>query len=163
MKKLYLVRHAKSSWKNSGQRDFDRPLNKRGCNDAQEMGRRLNRSGEQPDLIVSSEANRAITTAEKLKSEFQNDPELRTDARLYHSSAATILNVINETSDRINTLCIVCHNPGISELNYLLTGNPIQMVTAAVATIGLEINEWKEAFSDCGILLVYDYPKSINE
>ena len=64
MKKLVLIRHAKSSWKNPGLRDFDRPLNKRGKADAPEMGRRLALRSLMPDRLLSSPAKRAIRTAE---------------------------------------------------------------------------------------------------
>ena len=64
MKRLVLIRHAKSSWKNPGLRDFDRPLNKRGKADAPEMGRRLAQRSLMPDRLLSSPAKRAIRTAE---------------------------------------------------------------------------------------------------
>lgn len=161
MKTLYLIRHAKSSWKDSGMTDFERPLNERGDRDASEMGRRLKERNDIPDLIISSEAKRALTTAKKIRAELQGDVDFMTDPRLYHSSPSTILKVINEVGAHIQRLCIVCHNPGISELNYVLTGQPIEMVTAAIAKIELDIDGWEAAYHGCGSLVHFDYPKNI--
>jgi phosphohistidine phosphatase len=160
MKTLYLIRHAKSSWKASGMTDFERPLNERGNQDASEMGRRLKERNDIPDLIISSEAKRALTTAKKIQAALQGDVEFMTDQRLYHSSPDTILKVINEVGVHVKSMCIVCHNPGISELNYVLTGQPIQMVTTAIAKIEFDIDSWEAAYPGCGSLVHFDYPKN---
>jgi len=160
MKTLYLIRHAKSSWKDSGMTDFERPLNERGERDAGEMGRRLQERNDIPDLIISSEAKRALTTAKKIRAELQSNVEFFTDPRLYHSSPDTILKVINQVGVHVNSLCIVCHNPGISELFYALTGQPIEMVTTAIAKIELDIDGWEAAYHGCGSLVSFDYPKN---
>ena len=85
-KTLYLVRHAKSSWKDSSLDDRDRPLNKRGRRAAPDMGQRLAAQGHHPELIISSPANRARSTAKKIAEEIGYDPSLiRLDEALYFS------------------------------------------------------------------------------
>jgi phosphohistidine phosphatase len=85
MKTLLVLRHAKSSWKNANLADFDRPLNKRGKRDAPRMGELLRREGIVPDLIISSSAERALTTAEAVALACGYDLEIQTTRQLYHA------------------------------------------------------------------------------
>ncbi len=116
MKTLILVRHAKSSWAYPHLSDFDRPLNGRGKRDAPRMGRYLAERGIHADLIVSSPANRAITTARTIQ-EYQVSPKPRIveERSLYHASAATILRVVQAQPDDVNSLMIFGHNPGFTD------------------------------------------------
>ncbi|MBL4703334.1 MAG: histidine phosphatase family protein [Flavobacteriales bacterium] len=160
MKALYLIRHAKSNWKETNQTDFERGLNPRGNRDAPEMGKRLLNKNDVPHLIISSEANRAISTSKHLVEALElGSEQLKTDDRLYLAPPRDILQVINEVDNKIDSLGIVCHNPGISELNYALTGQALQMVTCAISKITFEVDSWKEVFNDNGTLVYYDYPK----
>jgi phosphohistidine phosphatase len=121
MKRLLLVRHAKSSWADPGQRDIDRPLNERGRRNAPEMGKRLRERGLVPDLIVSSPARRALATAQLLADAFgmaRGDIEI-VDA-LYEASTATWLETIGALPAAVGTALMVGHNPELTELANLL-------------------------------------------
>src|SRR5210317_2497081 len=108
MKTLTLVRHAKSSWKDSSLADRDRPLNKRGKRDAPEMGRRIVAAGIRPSLIVSSPAVRAWTTAKVIASEIGYPREfLQRDSALYLASVNGILDVIASQDTGFNSLMLV--------------------------------------------------------
>lgn len=161
MKTIYLIRHAKSSWKDQNMRDFDRPLNKRGLKDAPDMGQRMKKRGHIPELIISSEAKRAITTAKAIHQALELNPhQLTTNASLYHASPEAILSAIQTAPEESRSIAIVCHNPGISQLNYLLTGHPIDMVTCAVSKIDVDVDTWTAIFNGTGHQDHFDYPKN---
>jgi phosphohistidine phosphatase len=111
-KTLYLVRHAKSSWKDASLSDLERPLNKRGRRNSPEMGRRLAAQGHVPGLIISSPANRAITTARNIAIELGLDEsEIITDDGLYFSGTNGMLNVLETVEDHYDNVMMVGHNP----------------------------------------------------
>jgi phosphohistidine phosphatase len=92
MKKLYLVRHAKSSWEDSSLDDIDRPLNGRGKNNAPEMGERLKKQGILPDLLISSPAKRAMSTAKKIAERVgYSKKEILIDENLYPNNSLILL------------------------------------------------------------------------
>ena len=124
------------------------------------MGKRMVERNQLPELIISSEANRAISTARLLNE--QLNTKLITSDKLYHSSPDIIIEVIAETPNEVNSLAIVCHNPGVSQLNYLLTGHALDMVTCAICQIDLEIDTWKGLIPEIGNLAHFDYPKNVN-
>ena len=99
-KTLYLVRHAKSSWKDSSLDDRDRPLNKRGRRTAPDMGQRLAAQGHHPELMISSPANRAHSTAKIIAAEIGYDPSLiHIEEALYFSGVFSMCEVV-EALDR---------------------------------------------------------------
>ena len=101
MKTLYLNRHAKSSWENNNLSDFDRPLNERGKRDAPLMGKILSKKIKKPDIIYSSPANRAITTARIISDCFEYDlKNIIEDQNIYESAVSSILKIINNTNDK---------------------------------------------------------------
>ena len=115
MKTLVLVRHAKSSWSDPSLDDFDRPLNKRGERNAPEMGRRLGESGLQPDIFVSSPANRARSTAEIIAKELDYPADnIIYHGDLYHASPGDLLEAVRSLGDNIETAFLFGHNPGIT-------------------------------------------------
>lgn len=144
MKTLFLMRHAKSSWKDERLPDHDRPLNKRGKKDAPRMGQLLVEQKIQPDRWLSSTALRARTTAELVAEtvDFAGEIELRSD--LYHAAPADYLAVLQEVADTADSVLIVGHNPGLEELLELLTGAAKAFPTAALARIELPVLDWKE-------------------
>jgi phosphohistidine phosphatase len=117
MKTLVLVRHAKSSWDNPGLSDFERKLNKRGVRDAPYMGKVVKEKGIQPDLIVSSPAVRALTTA-KFFAHALDYSEDQIDKResIYTSGPRQILTIINHLDDELNTIMLFGHNPDLTTL-----------------------------------------------
>lgn len=160
-KTLYLVRHAKSSWKDHSLADIDRPLNKRGRRSAPDMGKRLKDQGHKPDLIVSSPANRAFTTARKIAKQTGYDPSnIVIDKRMYFSGTGGMRELLEELDDRYQKVMIVGHNPAMTGLLYDLAQSSVfNMPTCAIAVIGFDMESWSELYSTAGDLLGYDYPK----
>lgn len=144
MKTLLLLRHAKSSWDNDKLADYDRPLNERGRSDAPRVGQLIRREGLTPDLIVSSAAKRAATTAELVALELPFDGELRYTESLYLAEPGAYITIARRTADDVGTLMLVGHNPGIEELVEHLTGQSERMPTGALACIRLPVEHWKE-------------------
>lgn len=159
MKTLFLLRHAKSSWKETDIADFDRPLNERGRRAAPLMGRLLKERGFVPDLIVSSPAKRARKTAKLIKEAGDFEAPLRFDDRIYEASPNTLLSVATETDNAINSLMLVGHNPGMEGVIRVLTGQTEPMPTTALAVIDLEIDHWKEIASGRGTLRAVIRPR----
>lgn len=161
MKILTLVRHAKSSWKDTSLRDRDRPLNKRGQRDAPIMGKRLHEHGIRPSLIVSSPANRAWTTARIFAKELSYPLEfLQRDDNLYLASVDRILDVIVSQDESFNSLMIVGHNPGFTDFaNFLSPGLTHNLPTAGVVSVSIDQDHWNLYEQPKTELLVHDWPK----
>ena len=145
MRRLLLLRHAKSSWKEEGRSDHDRPLNRRGHRDAPVMGALLARQAIVPDRIVSSTALRARTTAEEVAQAAGFDGETQQDPRLYLADPETILEVVRECPDDAETVLVVAHNPGMQSLAVLLARSPEPepFPTAALAQIDVQVDTWR--------------------
>jgi len=132
---LTLVRHAKSSWNNADLSDFDRPLNSRGLKNAPEMGGRLSDANYQVDIILSSPATRAITTAEYIAAEIEyNLRNIQLREEIYEASVNALLYLISSVDEKYKTIMLVGHNPGFTQLcNYLCDANIDNMPTCSIA------------------------------
>jgi phosphohistidine phosphatase len=164
VKRLTLVRHAKSDWSLPGQVDWDRPLNRRGQRDAPEMARRLRARKLKPDLMISSPAVRALTTASVMARELKVPAaRLRQDERLYLASPADMLAVAQEVGGEAKHLMVFGHNPGITEFaNRLSAGERIDnLPTCGVFTATFDIAHWGELAWGSGQQAVFDYPKNL--
>ena len=161
MKILYLNRHAKSSWENNNLSDFDRPLNKRGKSDAPFMGKILSKTVKKPDLIYSSPANRAITTARIISDCFKyNVKNIVEDEKIYESAVSSILKIINNTDDEYETIMIFGHNPTFTMLsNYLSDKSIINIPTSGFVQIDFDLKSWSEIEGGTGKLILFEYPK----
>ena len=125
-KLLYLVRHAKSSWSDRSLSDRDRPLNKRGRRSAPDMGRRLAAQDHLPELIISSPARRAFSTARKIARELGYDrSEIMKDESLYFSGTGAMLDLLESLDDSYQRVMIVGHNPAMTSLMNILSGSSI--------------------------------------
>jgi phosphohistidine phosphatase len=145
MKTLLMLRHAKSSWDDSSLDDHERPLNGRGERDAPRMGALIRKQRLLPDLVISSDAARARTTAAAMAAAAGYTGETLLDARLYHASVGEILSVLRSVPRAAaNRVMIVGHNPGLEELVAQLTGQREAFPTAALAQITLPIDGWSE-------------------
>ena len=144
MKILLVLRHAKSSWKDPGLADHDRPLNKRGLRDAPRMGRLLREEDLVPDRIVSSTAVRARATADLVAAEAGCSAAVKHSRRLYLASAPEIIGVLAEVGGDARKLLVVGHNPGLEELLAALTGCSEPLPTAALAAVRLELAAWSK-------------------
>lgn len=159
MKTLILVRHAKSDWTNS-LKDHDRPLNDRGLKTAPEMGQRLANRNVSPDIIVSSSANRAHTTACLIANELHYEKDgIRIEPNLYASSAQTWLSVITQLPDNKNCAILFGHNPEITSVVSKLTEEYHEMATCTVAQLSYQIDSWQDVLNTLPIETIIDYPK----
>ena len=164
MKKLFVVRHAKSSWDFPDLDDFSRPLNKRGKKNAPEMGKRMAKQGIKPDAIISSSAKRALSTARRIATElgFPRNRIVKED-QFYHGSNQDVIEIIQHVNDNINTLMIFGHNPGLTDLvNYLSDANISNIPTCGVAEIDFDIMTWKLLGAKKGRLAKFDFPKKVS-
>ena len=161
MKTITLFRHAKSSWKDPGLVDFDRPLNPRGHRDAPVMAQCLQAAGIRPSLILSSPANRAWSTAKIIAKEISYPPEfLQRDRDLYHAGVSRLLDVIAAQDEGFKNLLVVAHNPGLTDLaNELVPGVCNNLPTAGFVSIEVEADTWDLRGRQSAKLIEYDYPK----
>jgi phosphohistidine phosphatase len=161
MKRLTLVRHAKSSWKDPELADFDRPLSKRGKQDAPLMGKRLAGRDLRPELIVSSPARRARKTAKLIARELDlADERLVLEAKIYEAEPAVLLEVVRGLDDRWEHVLLVGHNPGLTELGNLLADCGIENIpTCGALCLDFDADDWKSLGPKSGTLVFYDYPK----
>lgn len=161
MKRITLLRHAKSSWDDPGLSDFDRPLNPRGRRNAPEMGRRLKARDQVPDLLISSPALRAVTTARMVAREM-GFPEGRIieEPSLYHASEGRIMAIVNSLESLAGHLMLVGHNPGFSDFaNCLSEARIDNLPTAAIFCVDFDVDDWSEVVPGEGRFVYFDYPK----
>jgi phosphohistidine phosphatase len=161
MKTLYLNRHAKSSWDNPGLSDFDRPLNNRGKRDAPLMGKILSEKVNSPQVIYSSPANRAITTANQIAESFgYNKNNIIQDQKIYDAVISDIIKIINLTSDEYDTIMFFGHNPTFTMIsNYLSNKYIDNLPTCGFVQINFALETWKEVEGNTGKLILFEYPK----
>lgn len=164
MKTLYIIRHAKSSWDDLDQADFDRPLNERGKRDAPRMGKRLKEKEIHPDLIICSPAKRAWSTskriAEVLKYQKKN---IKTIKSLYHADEETILETLHKVNDHCKVVILVGHNPGLTDFVNTLSEdetNIDNIPTCGIVAFELKEESWKAIKWGQAKMLFFDYPKS---
>jgi phosphohistidine phosphatase len=159
MKTLVLVRHAKSAWDSPGLDDHERPLAERGLRDAPEMGRRLAERGLVPDVIRSSTAVRARTTAKLMAQALGVGADrVQLDERLYGAMPEEILTVVGEFGEA-DTAMIVAHDPGLSDLAFALSGTIEHMPTCAVAEFTFDVDTWGEAADADPVESRFDTPR----
>jgi phosphohistidine phosphatase len=145
VKTLFLLRHAKSSWKDQSLPDFERPLNHRGKEAAEAMGRYMKRELIVPELVLSSPAWRARETIERVAKAAKWTPEIRFDQRIYEAGGLRLLEVVSQIENERKTALLVGHNPGMEELLMLLTGEAKRVRTGALMKIELRTSKWANA------------------
>ncbi|MFZ1691589.1 MAG: histidine phosphatase family protein [Flavobacteriales bacterium] len=163
MRTLYLCRHAKSSWADPGQSDHERPLNDRGLRDAPAMARFFKQRNEPVQLIVSSDANRAQTTARFFAKELGlSGDQFRLEPNLYHASVRSIAGVVASLPDDADRVMLFGHNPGFTEVvEYFASEGPANMPTCGLVRIDFVADSWKETGRDLGTLVWFEYPKRV--
>ena len=162
-KTLLILRHAKSSWKFADLSDHDRPLSSRGKLDAPRIGKKLLKEGLIPQLVISSPAVRAYSTAEKVAKASGYDGEISVESSLYGSGYTQYLNVLQTQNDQYDIIMLVGHNPHSEQLLETLTGKMITMPTCTVAYVRLPIRTWKEVKAQTkGELVNIWRPKELN-
>ena len=145
MKTLLLMRHAKSSWKESNIPDHDRPLNRRGKHDAPLMGKLLRDQKMNLDLIISSTALRAETTANLIAKAIRYKGKIILDKSIYNAEPMDLLTLLSNSSDEYNSILLVGHNPTMEETVQMITNSPeLTMTTCAIAHLTLSIDTWTD-------------------
>ena len=163
MKTLLILRHAKSSWKDTSLADHDRPLNKRGKRDAPRMGKFVREQGLVPDRIISSTAKRARNTAKAVAKACDCQDKVELTSEFYHAGPGSYLAVLQNAPDNEKRVMVVGHNPGMEALVAHLTGRMETMPTAALAHVALPIEKWTELdYEVQGELLDLWHPKGIS-
>ncbi|MEL7002663.1 MAG: histidine phosphatase family protein [Bacteroidota bacterium] len=162
MKTLYLIRHAKSSWKYDHLADIDRPLNKRGQRDAPEMGKRLKARGIYPDLMISSPANRALTTCKTVADALNYaHSDIKIEDTVYHGSESALLKAVHSCNDSVGILFLFGHNPGLTDFANELTHSDIWNIpTCGIFGCTFDVDHWSEVKMGGGVRIFYDFPKS---
>jgi phosphohistidine phosphatase len=154
VRRLYLLRHAKSSWDDPGLADHDRPLAPRGRRAAKAIGRHLREQGIEPELILCSTAVRARQTLERLGlAGAQFAPEL------YGAGASALLAGLREVPPEVASVMLIGHNPGIQDLARLLAGFDEKFPTAALAII--ECPDWSTLDRGTGVLVGFVRPREL--
>lgn len=161
MKRLYILRHAKSSWNDSTLSDFERPLNDRGREAAPFMGELMAKRGWVPGIFFSSPAVRAMQTARFVIDSSGFAPPLVIDERIYEASSQALKQIVTGLDEGHNSAILVGHNPGIEGLIELMTGEKQRMPTAALAIIDIEAESWERAFETKAILVETVKPKEL--
>lgn len=161
MKTVFFARHAKSSWDHAELSDFKRPLNNRGLRDAPFMGKLLHAKGAQPDLIISSPAVRALTTAEYFAKALGIAPsEIRQEKSVYEAFPEDIMDLIQALPNALSTVFLFGHNPSMTALaNQFSPGFIANIPTCGVFQVNAEVEEWGAFTSETGLLAAYHYPK----
>mgnify|MGYP000158871103 CR=1 FL=1 len=143
-RRLALIRHAKSSWKDPGASDHDRVLNKRGRRDAPAMAAELARRGWTPDAVVSSSARRTRETWERMADAF-DEVSLTSTGTLYLAGLPEIRHVARDWDDEWETVFVFGHNPGWSAAASALSGTLLEMTTGNCALLVGDGDTWSEA------------------
>ena len=163
MKTLYLLRHAKSSWKDEAVMDIDRPLNKRGLINAPLMGIYYRKLKVKPQFIISSPAKRALSTAHIVAKKLDYaEKNIKIEMELYGANVEELVGIISKLQNSHNKVMLVGHNPAFTlAVSYLTDQNIDNLPTCGLAQIDLNIKKWDEVKEDCGILSKFEYPKKL--
>lgn len=163
MRTLFLIRHAKSSWDNPGLRDFDRPLNERGLRDAPLMAALLAARGAKPDLIMSSPAKRALTTARYFADAFgMPDEQIVRNPDIYEATPQQILRIISRLPDESKTVCLFGHNPTFTDVANRYTDDYIDnLPTCGVVQIVSNADSWASMYEGNADVTNCFFPKLV--
>ena len=163
MKKVILIRHAKSDWSFPELADFERPLNKRGKKDAPEMGKRLAKLNEKPQIVYLSNSERTRETMKLLSKEAHWDEIDKIEKDwLYLASINEYVKTIEKFHDEFDHVCFCGHNPSITSVVNYLAGETIGNIpTCGVAIISFDVDSWKHVSKGSGHLEHYDFPKNL--
>lgn len=171
MRRLTLLRHAKSSWDDPVQRDFDRPLNAKGMRAARTIGRHMREQGLDFDRVVASPAVRVIETLDGVWEGYGRVLNPVWDRRIYLASAVTLLDLVRETPSPVANLLLVGHNPGLEDLVLMLVpdrqGDALRdsleekFPTASLASIAFE-GEWRDLAPNAAELAIFTRPRDLD-
>lgn len=165
MKTLILIRHAKSDWDDQTISDFERPLNEKGLADAPMMADFVISKGIRPDILISSPAKRALMTCRIFAKKMSlSAGKIITEKEIYSGSVRDLLKIVNKIDDKNNTALLFGHNPDISYLANMLTGEFIDsMPTCSVVAIEFNVETWEMADAVNGKMIFFHYPKLLKK
>jgi phosphohistidine phosphatase len=167
MKRLYLLRHAKSSWKDTSLPDHDRPLAGRGRRAAEAIARHMREHGVEPELVLCSTARRARETLDRIEPAL-GSPAVRVESDLYAASAPALLERLRGIPDTVESVMVIGHNPGLQELALELA-RPASAAselaakypTGALATLAFDASSWQELGRDTAELVELVRPRDL--
>ncbi len=160
MKTLYLVRHAKSSWKYPELDDFERPLNRRGRESLESMGELLKEIKAAPDLIISSPATRAAVTARIIADRIHYPLEkILYSESIYLSDSDVLLHFIQDIDDDVKEAMLIGHNPALTDLGNFISNQQIGNIpTCGIFCVEFNIPSWRKINERYGILKFFEFP-----
>ena len=163
-REIFLIRHAQSNEKQGDQKDIERDLTSIGLQNATRMGINFNNKKLAPDIIISSPATRAFTTAQLMAEQINyEDTRIHLNDEIYNASIRTLLQVINQLKDQWQKVMIIGHNPSVSYLVEYLTGDEVgDMNTCGVAHMKFKVKLWSDIGEKTGSLVSYEYPDLLN-
>jgi phosphohistidine phosphatase len=168
MKRLYLLRHAKSSWKDTSLPDHDRPLAGRGRRAAKAIARHLREQDLEPQLVLCSTARRARETLDRIQPAL-GGPTAELEHDLYAASADALLERLRRVPDTVASVMLIGHNPGLQELALDLAGSPhtvselaTKFPTAALATLEIPASSWQELDHKTGEIVAFVRPRDLD-
>lgn len=162
MKEIILVRHSKSDWGHEFLKDTDRHLNERGYRDAYLLSEWYQKTKKLPDLIVSSTATRALSTALIFARTFNfNMQQFHLDQDIYEATAERILQVIGKQNSAVRSVMLFGHNPGLTNACNMLSDDLFfeNIPTCGICSYGVDIQNWSELLPKTGTLNYYQFPK----
>lgn len=172
MKRLTLLRHAKSSWDDPVSRDFDRPLNKRGARAALTIGHYARNQEMQFDHLIASPAVRVTETLDHFFEGYGKVLEVNWDRRIYLASSATLMDVLRDAPEKAESLLMVGHNPGMEDLILSLVpddGNSalrddveVKFPTASLAVVEFHLDRWEDVGANTARLVSFTRPRDLD-
>jgi phosphohistidine phosphatase len=159
---LWVIRHAKSSWADESQPDFDRPLKRRGQKDGKRMISWMREQDARPQQIIASDSARTKATAEFVREGFSLPADrLRYDHRLYAASVDVQLVVLREVPEGVAAVALVAHNPGATEFVNALAGQRVieKLPTFGIAMLDVRV-PWSEVSLGCATFIALHTPKA---
>ncbi len=164
MKKIHLIRHAKSSWEDTSLDDIDRPLNQRGIKASRFMAKHMAKAGCCFDHVFCSPAVRAQATIELISRSLpERDIQWRTDDRLYTFYGEGLLRWFKSFEEPVSELTIIGHNPALTDLSNILGDRLIENIpTCGYVQLSLDAAcGWHEVSRDSATVTAFLRPKKL--
>ena len=170
MLRLFLLRHAKSSWADPSLHDFDRPLNKRGKKDVPKIAALMQERNYHPDHILCSSAQRTRETLAGILPSLHGEVRLQLLDSLYEGNAPDYLAILRAHAEESKSLMLIGHNTGLQETAlhlvgegdaYLITAMEMKFPTAALAVLDFDCDNWCDVTNDSGKLVDFVKPKEL--
>ena len=171
MKRLTVLRHAKSSWDDAAVDDFNRPLNDRGWKAARRMGRELKHRAMRFDLVIASTAARVRETIDGMQEHYDFAAPIQFEPRMYGASEHELLLMVRTLPEQVHAPLLVGHNPGLERLLAELTeddedglrGRVVgKYPTGALAVIELPAKRWSDIGTNDGRIVELILPKELD-